>query len=53
MIKQLVSSSSWLTLQKISPSGCQIWRPQILATATKRFAFASTLAIYVYETTNY
>ncbi|CDW86163.1 wd repeat-containing protein 17 [Stylonychia lemnae] len=34
---------------KISPSGIQIWKPQVLASSNTHFAFASTLAIYLYE----
>lgn len=30
-----------------------MWKPQVLATASGRFAYASTLAIYIFETTSF
>ena len=38
-----------ILFQKITVSGAQIWKKQILATAAGRFAFASTLAVHVYD----
>eukprot|EP00347_Sterkiella_histriomuscorum_P001098 403373336 len=38
---------------KICPSGVQIWKSQILASSATHFAFASTLAIYLYDTATF
>jgi WD40 repeat protein len=40
-------------LQKITVSGCNIWKKQILACASDKFAFASTLAVYIYDRKSY
>jgi len=37
----------------VNPSGCQFWTKHILATARGKISYASTLAVYVFETKNY
>lgn len=37
----------------ITVSGCQNWSRQILATSKSYFAFASTIAVYVYDIKTY
>ncbi len=34
---------------QIIPSGCQGWHSRVLASSDEKFAFASTLALYVYS----
>ena len=36
-------------VQKITVSGAQIWKKQILSSTEDKFAFASTLAVHVYD----
>ena len=55
MIKQTVSEKICLcrkpicSLQKITVSGAQIWKKQILTSTSDKFAFASTLAVHIYD----
>ena len=39
----------YLPLKKITVSGVQVWKKQVLASSKDRFAFASTLAIHIYD----
>ena len=36
-------------IQKITVSGVQIWKKQVLSCTKDKFAFASTLAIHIYD----
>ena len=37
------------TAQRLLPSGCQEWNSKVIAAGGGRFAYCSTLAIYVYS----
>ena len=40
-------------MQKLLPSGCQEWNSKVLAAGGGKFAYCSTLAVYVYNATSF
>jgi len=47
MIRQIVFFMYLLPKKQLTPSGAQYWYKQILATCNHRFAYCSTMAIYI------